>query len=150
MNTDDRPAGSQPPQGQPPPQQGYQQPPPQQSYQQPPPQRQGPSMPDMGNMANMGKGNPYLVNPDVKLNSLERLTVLLIRLVAWIALILLIIRVCGGGIDSLMNSNGSFGLIWRAFLNYLAEFAGGAIAAVSLLALASIVESLATMRSNRS
>ena len=107
-------------------------------------------MPDMGNMANMAKGNPYLVNPDVKLNSLERMTVLLLRLVAWIALLLLIIRVCGRGIDALMNSGGSFGIIWNAFLNLLAEFAGGAIAAVSLLALASIVESLATMRSNRS
>lgn len=145
MNTDDRP-------GMPPPDS------------QPPPQRQGPSMPNMpnmGNMANMGKGNPYLVNPDVRMNSIERLTVLLIRLAAWVALLVLAITLCADFIQIFTGESVSFGgttvsspvtfsSVLNGFIDLLKTFAGGAIAAVTLLGLASIVESLIMMRHNRS
>ena len=165
MNSDDRPAGSQPPQGQPPPQQGYSQPPPQQGYTQPPPQqgysqpqqgfsqpqpqRQGPALPNMANMADMGKGNPYLVNPDVRLNSIERLTVMLLRLVAWIALLLLVLTLCGDFITFVSSGSISFNSFVNAIVRWLQMIATWSISAVTLLALASIVESLATMRNNR-
>jgi hypothetical protein len=145
MNTDDRP-------GMPPPDN------------QPPPQRQGasmPNMPNIGNMANMGKGNPYLVNADVRLNSLERLTVMLIRLAAWVALLVLAITLCVDFIRIFTGESVSFGGttvstnvvtfqgILNGFVNLLRTFAAGAIAAVGLLGLASIVESLVMMRHNR-
>lgn len=138
MNTDDRPAGSQPPQGQPP--GGYSQPPPQQR----------PAMPNMSQMSNMGGGNPYLVNPDIRLNSIERITVLLLRLVAWISLIIVIISVCADGLSYLTAGGITFGGLLNATARYLGAFATGAIAAVTLLALASIVESLIVIRQNRS
>lgn len=141
MNTDDRP-------GMPPPDN------------QPPPQRQGPGMPNMANMANMGKGNPYLVNADVRLNSLERLTVMLIRLAAWIALLVLAITLCADFIRIFTGNSVSFGgttvtsgvtfsSLLDGFIDLLRTFATGAIAAVTLLGLASIVESLIMMRHNR-
>ena len=146
---DDRPAGSQPPQNQPPPQQGYQQQ--QQPQQQPPPQqRQGPNMPNMGNMADMGKGNPYLMNPDVRLNSIERMTVMLLRLVAWIALLLLVISICSSMISFLSSGGITFSSFLRGIESWLVTFVTGALAAVTLLGLASIVESLVMIRNNRS
>lgn len=143
MNTDDRP-------GMPPPDS------------QPPPQRQGPAMPSMANMANMGKGNPYLINADVRLNSLERLTVMLIRLAAWVALLVLAITLCAQFIaiftnnsvtinSNLSTSSGlTFSGVVNGFIDLLQTFATGAVAAVTLLGLASIVESLVMMRHNRS
>lgn len=120
-----------------------------------------PNMPSMGNMANMGKGNPYLVNPDVRLNSLERLTVLLIRLAAWVALLVLAITLCadliriftGNSVSitgTTFTSGVTFSSVLDGFIDLLRAFATGAITAVTLLGLASIVESLVMMRHNRS
>jgi hypothetical protein len=114
----------------------------------------------MANMANMGKGNPYLVNADVRLNSLERLTVMLIRLAAWIALLVLAITLCADFIRIFTGNSVSFGgttvtsgvtfsSLLDGFIDLLRTFATGAIAAVTLLGLASIVESLIMMRHNR-
>lgn len=97
-------------------------------------------------MADMGKGNPYLSNPDVRLNSIERMTVTLMRLVAWIALILLIISICSSMISYLSAGGITFSSFLRAIESWLGTFAGGALAAVTLLGLASIVESLVAMR----
>jgi hypothetical protein len=102
----------------------------------------------MGNMADMGKGNPYLMNPEIRLNSLERMTVMLMRLVAWIALVLLVISLCTDAISFLSVGGFSFSGFLSAIGRWLEAFAGGALAAVTLLGLASVVESLVAIRQN--
>jgi len=100
----------------------------------------------------MGGGNPYLSNPDTatRMNSIERLTVMLLRLVAWIALIVVIISVCADGLAYLTSGGITFGSLLSASARYLVAFAQGAVGAVTLFALASIVESLIIIRQNRS
>jgi small-conductance mechanosensitive channel len=107
-------------------------------------------MPSMGSMADMGKGNPYLVNPEIRMNSIERLTVLLIRLVAWLALVILVITLCGDTITAFSVGTGSFNALVNIFVGLLKELVAGAVTAVLLLGFASVVESLITMRHNRS
>ena len=107
-------------------------------------------MPSMGSMADMGKGNQYLVNPDVRMNSIERLTVMLLRLVAWIALLLLVLSLCGDLITFFSGGGITFSLFVAAVVRWMTTLATWSIAAVTLLAFASIVESLIMMRHNKS
>jgi len=100
----------------------------------------------------MGGGNQYLSNPDAasRMNSIERLTVMLLRLIAWVALIVVIISVCADGLAYLTAGGISFGGLLSATADLLVRFAQGAIGAATLFALASIVESLIIIRQNRS
>ncbi len=78
-----------------------QQRPPQGGYQQGPPQQMGyPPQQQMGNMGRPPGGSPF-VSPGIQMNPLERLAVMLMRIVAWVGLIFVVISACATGIGIL-------------------------------------------------
>jgi hypothetical protein len=78
---------------------------------------------------------------------------MLLRLIAWIALIILVIGLCGDFFNVVLSAGNQGGDTFRflvnGFVSMLRNFAVGAVTAATLLALASIVESLIVMRRNR-
>ena len=129
------------PSNQPPPQQNYQpQPPPMQPQQQP----QQPMRP-------AGGGLSAYIGANVQASPVERTTIMLLRLIAWIALIVLVIALCGDFFDVILNAGrttDTFRNLLNGFITLLRNFALGAVTAAGLLALASIVESLIVIRRN--
>ena len=125
----------------PPPQQPSYQPPPQQSYAPPPPP---PSRPSGGGL------NSYIgVNVDA--TPIERTTIMLLRLIAWISLIFVVISLCAEFFRQIVviGQGDAFQRLLALVTSLLSGFATGAVAAAGLLALASIVESLIVIRRNR-
>jgi hypothetical protein len=76
---------------------------------------------------------------------------MLLRLIAWISLIFVVIAVCSQFFRTILDIGT--GDVFRNLLSLLAttlgSFATGAVGAATLLALASIVESLIVIRRNR-
>jgi hypothetical protein len=99
-----------------------------------------------------GGGSPF-ISPGVPLNPLERMAVMLLRLIGWISLILVVISACTIGIGYLMTMGdkavvGDNGFRWLLANGgaLVAEFAGRLVGPAVLFALAAIVESLVAMR----
>jgi hypothetical protein len=79
---------------------------------------------------------------------------MLLRLIAWISLIFVVISLCGNFFDLILGTGqegrgDTFRYLIRGFVNMVQGFALAAVPAATLLALASIVESLIVIRRNR-
>ena len=116
-----------------------QQPPQQPMYAAPPPPP--PPRPSGGGL------NSYIgVNVDASPG--ERTAIMLLRLIAWISLIFIVIAICSDFFRRILDVGQ--GDVFRNLLNLvsgtLLGFAGAAVGAATLLALASIVESLIIIR----
>lgn len=134
---------TQPPPGQATPPPGYAAGPPPPGYSAappPPPPRQG-----------GGGGLGQYISANVQASPVERFSIMLLRLIAWIALIILVIALCADFFNVVTNlpRGEEFRGLLNGFASMLRNFAVGAVTAATLLALASIVESLIVMRRNR-
>lgn len=131
----------------------YQAPPPGQQpqggYQQVPPQQMGYPPQQMGGMSRPQGGSPF-VSPGIQMNPLERLAVMLMRIIAWVALIFVLISACtqGIGILTTMGNQGNQG--FQYLLNtggaLVGNIAGQLWGPAFLFGVAAIVESLAAIR----
>lgn len=127
------------------------QPPPQQGQQPPGGYQQGPPM--MGYPQQMpprgGGGSPF-VTAGVPMNPLERLAVMLMRIIAWVGLIFVILSGCitGIGILTQMGNQGNQG--FQFLLQNVGALMGNMALQVwgpaLLFGVAAIVESLAALR----
>jgi hypothetical protein len=96
-----------------------------------------------------GGGNMF-VTPGIQMNPLERTAVMLMRLIAWIALILVIISACTQGIGVLLSMGDAGNQGFRLLLSNGGALAGQIVSQIwgpaFLFGVAAIVESLAAWR----
>ncbi len=126
-------------------------------YQAPPPgqqqpggyPQQGPPMgyPQQGPPQRGGGGNMF-VSPGVPLNPLERMAVMLIRIIAWVALLFVVISACIKGIFILTNipQVDGFKVLLGAVGDLVGLIAGQLIWPAILFAVAVLIENLVAWR----
>lgn len=129
--------------------------PPQQQPQQPPPQGYPQQGPPMGYQQPMGQpmgrppgGGNMFVTPGVQMYPLERMAVMIMRIIAWVGLIFVIISACTTGIailTSIPSVNG-FQAIMSSGGQLLGNLALQIWGPALLLGVAAIIESLAALR----
>jgi hypothetical protein len=99
-----------------------------------------------------GGGLNTYIGANVDASPPERTAIMLLRLIAWISLIFVVVTLCVGFFRGILDVGQ--GDVFRNLLDLLVRLLGGfaqlAVPAATLLALASIVESLIVMRRNRS
>src|SRR6266545_644077 len=127
-------------------------------YQQPPPQgqqqpggypQQGPPMYQQMPPQRMPGGSPF-VTAGIQLNPLERMAVLLMRIIAWIALLFVVIAACVSGIAILTQmgnqGNQGFQFLLTQSGTLIGQIASQVWGPAFLFGVAAIVESLAVIR----